>query len=266
MSETREPASLNIHLLQFEITAGQVESNLAKADGMLEGVETTMGDIVLLPEMFSSGFFNRDLASMADLSERALEWMAAKSKQWGIFVAGSVPVKRKTGIANSMVLFGTDGSMAGSYDKIHLFPLTGEDTAFIRGDRTVVLDCGGTRAGLLLCFDLRYPEISRRLCLDGAQMILVSAQWPASRVEHFYDLVRVRAMENQLFVAAANACGDDGSGYQLGGRSICAGPMGEVTGMLGDKKGVLSVTVLPGEVERVRREFPVLSLRRPGSY
>ncbi len=266
MSETLTPASLDIHLLQFAIAPGEVDRNLATADRLLESVETSRGDVVLFPEMFSSGFYYRDLAAMADLSGGVLKWMAERSKQLGVFMAGSLPVKREDGIVNAMVLCSDKGAVAGSYDKVHLFPLAGEDMAFIPGSTTVILDCAGLRIGLLVCFDLRYPEISRKLCLDGAQLILVSAQWPAARVEHFFELVRVRAMENQLFVAAANACGDDGSGLVLGGRSLCADPMGEVKGALAESEGVLSVALVPSEVERIRKDFPVLNRRMPWVY
>jgi len=116
--------------------------------------------------------------------------------------------------------------------------------------------------GLAICFDLRFPEMTRKLCDDGARIVLVSAQWPRARVDHFRDLTRVRAMENQMYIVSCNSCGDDGKGLVLGGGSTVVGPSGEVKGVLGDEEGVLTVNIDLEDVERTRESFPVLKVRR----
>ncbi|UCF31006.1 MAG: carbon-nitrogen family hydrolase [bacterium] len=264
-----EPASSlgkRIHLFQWRIIPGQVDGNLGRADDLLGECRPREGDLVVLPEMFSSGFFYQDLPRMADETERVLAWMSERAAGSGSAIVGSVPVHRSGGIANSMIFVDGTGRVQGSYDKVHLFPLSGEDRSFSEGDRTVCVLWNGIPSGLLICFDLRYPEMARKLCLEGVQLILVSAQWPASRIGHFRDLVRVRAMENQLLVAAANSCGEDAAGLLLGGRSRVADPMGRVIGELEGDEGILSVAVDLEGVDRTRKEFPVLSLRRPDVY
>lgn len=266
MSLTKSERKFSIHILQFQIALGSIDKNIHRAEQLIQKRTIAKGDLILLPEMFSSGFWYDELEAMAQESGKAVNWMKSEARSLGVAMAGSVPEKTDNGIVNSMLFVDEYGNVPGSYSKIHLFPLTGEERAFIPGSRPVVLDWSGLRIGLMICFDLRFPELSRRLCLNGADIILVSAQWPEARIEHFFNLVHVRAMENQFFVAASNACGNDGTGLILGGRSLCADPMGNVMGCLDANEDILSVHISPGDVTRIRKEFPVLSLRRPDSY
>ncbi|TNF48438.1 carbon-nitrogen family hydrolase [bacterium] len=256
----------NIHLVQWNVLAGQLEDNLARADELVGGISPDEGDLVLLPEMFSSGFYYADLEKMADRSSQTVEWMSSLAVSRSVAVAGSLPMLGGDGVANTLVMRDRTGKRTGSYVKVHLFPLTGEMSAFHPGGSTTVSDWNETCIGFMICFDLRFPEFARKICLEGARIIIVSAQWPRARIDHFVDLVKVRAMENQIFVAAVNSNGDDGSGLVLGGNSLVTGPMGEVVGQMDNGDGVLSVPIDLGEVERVRKEFPVLSLRRPDVY
>ncbi len=266
MSLLRSERQFSIHILQFTVALGNPDENIRRAEQLIKKPTIVKGDLIVLPEMFSSGFLYDNLEEMARESGKAVDWMKSTARSLGVAMAGSVPEKTDNGIANSMLFVDENGTVLGSYNKIHLFPLTGEERAFAPGNRPIVLSWSGLRIGLMICFDLRFPELSRRLCLDGADMILVSAQWPEARIEHFSNLVCVRAMENQHFVAASNACGNDGTGLILGGRSLCADPMGNVMDCLNRNTGILSVHISPGDVTRIRKEFPVLSLRRPDSY
>jgi omega-amidase len=258
--------SFNIHLVQWRVVAGQSDYNLEKAEELIERIDPRKDDLILLPEMFSSGFSYPDLDELAGRSSQTVEWMASLAVSRSVTIAGSLPVLSDDGVSNTLTVVDSGGNRIGSYVKVHLFPLAGEVGAFHAGGDIGVFNWEGTAAGLMICFDLRFPEQARKICQQGAQIILVSAQWPGARVDNFVDLVKVRAMENQLIIAAVNSCGDDGSGLVLGGNSLVAGPMGEVLGQLDDGEGVLTVSVDLGEVERIRREFPVLSLRRPDVY
>ncbi|MDF1536677.1 MAG: carbon-nitrogen family hydrolase [bacterium] len=255
-------STFTIHLLQWRVVPGDIEENLKKAEGLLAKAGPGNGDVVLLPEMFPSGFYYKDLDQMASGSGRVLEWMARTAASSGVHLAGSLPVHRESGIANSLILVGPGGQTVATYDKIHLFPMTGEHLHFLAGGKTVIADLGGFPAGMAICFDLRYPELTRRLCRDGARLTIVSAQWPEARIDHFRDLVRVRALENQMFVAACNSFGDNGKGLVMGGNSMVVNPWGEVLGSLGDGEGVLSVPVDMDQVRKLREKFPVLESAR----
>ena len=253
---------LTLHLIQWRIVPGKVEENLARADHLIGSAQPRKGDLILLPELFTSGFYYDDLGKMADSYRTAMDWMRDQAVCRDAGLAGSVVVHRPEGIANTMVLVDRNGDVSASYDKGHLFSVAGEDKHFIPGRGMSVTRWGGFGVGLAICFDLRFPEVTRNLCDRDAKLVLVSAQWPKARVDHFRDFTRVRAMENQMLVASCNSCGDDGKGLVLGGNSTVVGPGGDVKGVLGDDEGVLSVRIDIGEVERVREEFPVLKVRR----
>ena len=252
----------NIHLLQWRVVPGEIECNLQKASDFMTDATPEAGDIVLLPEMFPSGFYYEDLDQMASGAGQVIDWMEQIAANYGIHIAGSMAVHRSSGIANSLTIVAPNGQVHAAYDKIHLFPMAGEHHHFIAGEETVTADLNGTTTGLAICFDLRYPELTRRLCREGARLTLVSAQWPEERIDHFRDLVRVRALENQMFVAACNSCGDNGKGLIMGGNSMVANPWGEVAGSLGSDEGILSVAVDMDLVRKLREKFPVLDYTR----
>ena len=253
---------LTIHLIQWRIIPGNVEGNLDRAQELIGSASPGKGDLVLLPELFPSGFYYTDLGKVADRYEDVVRWMGVIGARYEVAVAGSVPTQRPEGVANTMLLVDKVGEIVASYDKVHLFFVADEDLHFTPGKRTEVIHWEGLDVGLAICFDLRFPEMTRKLCDDGARIVLVSAQWPRARVDHFRDFTRVRAMENQVYIASCNSCGDDGKGLVLGGGSTVVGPSGEVKGVLGDDEGVLTVNIDLDEIERTRNSFPVLKVRR----
>lgn len=120
--------------------------------------------------------------------------------------------------------------------------------------------------GLAICYDLRFPEMFRRYALDGVQTMIISAEWPLQRIEHWQTLLRARAIENQCFVIAANCVGQCG-GENFGGRSAVISPWGEVlVEGQSDQPELLTVTFDTGQVDEVRRRIPVLIDRRPDLY
>ena len=253
---------LTIHLIQWRIIPGNIDGNLDTARRLIAAASPEEGDLVLLPELFPSGFYYSDLEKMAGEQETVVKWMGATAAQYEAAIAGSLPTLGPEGVANTLMLVEKTGQVLASYDKIHLFFVADENLHFVSGQNTVGARWRGIDMGMAICFDLRFPELTRDLCDRGGQLILVPAQWPRARVDHFRDFARVRAMENQVFVAACNSCGDDDKGLVLGGGSTVVGPAGDVKGVLGDEEGVLTVTIDLEEVERVRSSFPVLKVRR----
>ncbi len=254
--------NLELNLVQWRVIPGDPDGNLGKAEELLALARPKPGGIILLPEMFPSGFYYENLAGMARRSGEILGWMSEKARFFESCLAGTLPTLRAGAIANTMVLFDEKGKMRGTYDKIHLFSLAGEEKAFVPGNRVVIVTWKDISIGLAVCFDLRFPEMARRLLDEGTELMIVSAQWPLERLDHFRDLVRVRAIENQFFVAACNSCGEDDRGLVLGGGSMVAGPSGKVYGVFGSDEGVLSLRVPLKEVEQNRNSFPVVRQRR----
>jgi predicted amidohydrolase len=158
-----------------------------------------------------------------------------------------------------------NGVLAGVYRKLHLFSLLGEDRAFDSGDRWLLADTSLGKVGVIICYDLRFPELSRRLALEGADVICVPAQWPKPRQEHWRTLLRARAIENQLFVVACNTCGLIGK-LDFFGMSMIIGPKGEVLAEAGEAAGEIGAHLDLQSMADWRAQIPCFNDRRPALY
>ncbi|MEM9019310.1 MAG: carbon-nitrogen hydrolase family protein [Planctomycetota bacterium] len=178
---------------------------------------------------------------------------------------------------NTSVLLGP-GGVVGSYRKVHLFDIDAGDGAgdresdrYAPGDRAVVADTALGKIGLAICYDLRFPELFRRLALGGAQLVTVPANFTKKTGQaHWSALLRARAIENGLFVIAAAQCGSPGTtgpgSFEAYGHSMVIDPWGEVLLEFDDQPGLGVVEIDVSEVERVRAAIPSLANRRPGVY
>nr|WP_284289047.1 cytochrome c oxidase assembly protein [Angustibacter aerolatus] len=237
-------------------------------------------DLVLLPEPWpAGGFAYRDWADRAEpVDGPTLEAMSAAARDAGVVLhAGSV-VERAAdgadrgpqgrGLWNTSLLLGPDGGLLATYRKVHRFGFgSGEPVLLEAGADVVTVDVprpatGGApvRLGLTTCYDLRFPELYRRLLDDGARVVLVPAAWPAARVAHWTLLGRARAVEDQVFVVAGNTAGTH-AGHRMGGRSQVVGPLGEVLAEAGEGEQVLSVE--PGRRRAGRRARRLPRARGP---
>lgn len=262
-SETRP---ISVALLQRCLTRKEAEDR--SFDALLDALDVAASgnDLVLLPELWATGYFAFDeYATHAEsLQGPIVEAMSDIARRRGAYVMGGSLVERTdAGLHNTAVLIAPDGDLALAYRKSHLFGLRSsrESELLVPGDEIRAVDSALGRIGVMTCYDLRFPEVARRLMEDGATTILVVAAWPTSRIEHWRLLVRARALENQLFVIACNGAGD-GGGVTLGGYSAVVDPQGAVVDELAAEPGRLDVTLDLGDVERARADFPVLADRR----
>ena len=158
-----------------------------------------------------------------------------------------------------------NGRLAGVYRKLHLFSLLGEDKAFDGGDSWLLAETSIGTVGVMICYDLRFPELSRRLAVEGAQVVCVPAQWPKPRQEHWRTLLRARAIENQLFVVACNACGPIGK-LDFFGMSMIIDPKGEVLAEGGEADCVITAPLDMQVMTDWRAQIPCFNDRRPELY
>ena len=164
---------------------------------------------------------------------------------------------------NCAALHAADGRLSGAYRKIHLFRLFDEHLWLGEGESPTALDSPWGVTGLSICYDLRFPELFRHYAVkDQAKLILLCAEWPLARVEHWRALLKARAIENQTYVAATNACGETG-GTAFGGHSMVIDPWGQVLIEGGEDEALLSAEIDLDEVDRVRQAIPVFEDRRP---
>ncbi len=250
---------------QFEVRSGDVETNTARVKQALRSMKDRGCRLAVLPEMWSCGFHYAALRDMALRSPSILEALTAWAREMNLVIVGSLPELDNGVIFNVVHVVDADGRLKGRYRKIHLFTHGREHLHFARGRETLVTDTAAGKLGHMICYDLRFPELARRLALDGAQILCVPALWPQVRIDHWSLLLRARAVENQLFVLGCNgAAGGNGASY--GGRSTIVSPLGRVLAEGGGGEECLVATLRLGELEAFRSRIPCFEDRLPGIY
>ena len=268
MSGLKTNGVLRIGLIQMNSLPRDPRQNRKKAEFLIRKAALAGADLVQLPETWNTGFFPKEellsLAEPEDGESRKLLSRLAKELHLAI-AGGSVLTRRGNQVCNSFVFYTSEGRLAGEYDKIHAFSPSQENMYLQAVSSLCCLEAGGIRAGALLCYDLRFCEQARLLALQGAELLLVCAQWPRERMEHWRILARARAIENQVFVSAVNGCGCF-DGVQSGGGSLAVSPSGEILGQAGKDEEILFTQLKTAERAALKRQMDPLSDRRPLLY
>lgn len=258
--------SISIALAQLDLKCGCPEDNFLVVKGAVRQAAEQDADLVLLPELWASGFDlerSRDYASSLDGGW--FDRMQELAVEYAIGLGGSLIEESRGEYFNTFALYGRDGTLLGSYRKIHLFQKLNEHLHFSSGKNIVVLDSPWGRVGLAICYDLRFPEIFRSCAVAGAELILLVAEWPKRRIEDWKVLLQARAIENQCYVAAVNKVGTS-MGAPLGGNSAVINPRGEILIQGGESEELLQAGLNLDDVSKIREWMPVLDDRRPGVY
>ncbi|MCG8618443.1 MAG: carbon-nitrogen family hydrolase [Desulfobacterales bacterium] len=250
---------------QFDVANGDIEGNLAIAFDLLEALAEAGAKLAVLPELFSCGFDNEQIARHAQSTPQVVDRMQQFARDRDMALAGTLPEADGDRVFNTLYFIDRGGEIRGTYRKLHLFPLTGEHHYYTAGDEAVGIDTSFGRVGLMICYDLRFPELARKLFLDGAELFVVSAQWPSPRAAHWQTLIRGRAIENQAFFICSNRTGSDG-GLDFPGLSAVVGPTGDVLAEAGDAPGTVLCDIDMGEVAAFRQTIPIREDRRDDIY
>ena len=251
-------------VIQFNIKLGDIDANVSHVREALARLADQGCQLAVLPEMWSCGFAYRELVELAKRTPEVVEEMGRLSRQYGMVLVGSVPEPDGDRVCNTAYLLDR-GNLAGKYRKIHLFSLMNEDRAFHGGDSWLVADTSAGRVGVIICYDLRFPELTRRLAVEGAEIIVVPGEWPKPREEHWRALLKARAIENQLFVVAANCCGITGK-LDFFGSSLIIGPKGEFLAAGGYDNCELFASLDFAEMESWRQQITCFQDRKPEYY
>jgi omega-amidase len=214
-------------------------------------------DIVILPEMFSTGFsMNTELLS-EESSGETFEWMNSISQMGNIGLCGSYIVKEGNKFFNRWMFVSPEKESWG-YDKRHLFSIGHEDKFFSPGKKRVVFSFRGVRISPYICYDLRFPVWSRNR--NDYDLMINSANWPESRHKVWITLLKARAIENQCYVAGSNRIGTDGNGINHCGDSVVINPRGEIIASAGkDEESLITVGISMEELTDFREKFPVMN-------
>ena len=257
---------MKITAVQMDMKLDLPQENFARAETLIRRAAAEKPDVILLPETWNTGFRPRaGIALLCDDGgmETKLR-IGALAREYGInIVAGSVSTLCDGQIYNTAYVFDRTGACIAQYNKTHLFSYQSEDNFYTPGDSLCTFSLDGVPCGLVICYDIRFPEFVRTLALRGIEVLFVPAQWPAVRRYPWETLLAARAIENQLFVAACNSCASD---TQCGGSSRILDPLGAVLAAADDSETIISATIDPRIAADTRTKITVYRDRRPELY
>jgi predicted amidohydrolase len=268
---------VNVALAQLPIEGGDVSGNVERAVDAVRRAADEAADLVALPEIFDVGYFAFDVYDRAaeGLDGGRLDRLSTVAAEAGVaLLAGSVvedlaasasagfETPATEGLANTSVLFDRTGERRLVYRKHHLFGYESVEQDLLEpGEQLETAEIGDHVVGVTTCYDLRFPELYRRLVDAGATLVLVPSAWPYPRVEHWRLFPRARAVENLCYVGAVNGVGAF-ENAELLGRSAVYDPWGTTLASAGDEPGTVTATVDRERVDEVRADFPALDDRR----
>ncbi len=246
---------IKVTLVQPDLVWEDKAANLKKISGLLGDIGST--DVVLLPEMFTTGFSMRVEMLAEEMDGPAVSWMKEKAAAWQAVFAGSLIIKEDNLCYNRFVWASPDGKIQW-YDKKHLFSMGEEHLHFVPGNQRVTVEWKGWRIRLLICYELRFPVWSRNQ--SDYDLLVYAANWPSSRHAVWKSLLIARALENQCYCIGVNRVGNDGMGLSYSGDSVLVSPRGEATWM-GNMESTRSFSLNLSELNSFREKFPVLNDR-----
>lgn len=258
---------LTISLGQIDVKLGDPEANLAKVAEMSREAARRRSDIVLFPELWSTGYDLENASRYATPTDEGIfAETAALARENKLSILGSCLSWQGEGrFGNTAVLHDKQGTAVAEYSKTHLFRLMDEEKYLAAGDQLTLVETEWGMGGLGICYDLRFPELFRRYALSGARMVLLPAEWPHPRLKHWQTLLRARAIENQMFVIACNRVGES-KGTAFFGHSCIIDPWGETVIEAGETEVLLTATIDTAVVDQVREKIPVFADRREELY
>lgn len=267
---------IKIAAIQMSTVADKME-NVRTVKTYLEKIKDENPDFVILPEMFCCPYQTENFPIYAE-EEGGPIWqqLSAYAKQYGVYlIGGSMPKKDAEGnVYNTCYVFDREGKQIGKHRKVHLFDIDvkggqtfKESDTLTAGDSDTVFDTEFGKIGVMLCFDIRFPELSRMMVNDGAKVIFVPAAFNMTTGPAHWELsFRTRALDNQIYMVGCAPARDVSAGYISWGHSIVTDPWGRVTGMLDENEGILLAELDMDYEEQVREELPLLKSRRKDIY
>ncbi|GJM34919.1 MAG: nitrilase family protein [Saprospiraceae bacterium] len=246
---------LKITLVQSELDWEDKAANFRRFDQWLTPLKG-QSDLVILPEMFTTGF-SMNAAALAELPNGpTISWMAEKAQQTGAVITGSYIAKEKDHYYNRLIWMQPDGKFE-SYDKRHLFTLSGEEQHYRPGQQRLIVQLKGWKICPLICYDLRFPVWSRNT--NHYDLLLYVANWPGVRRHAWKSLLTARAIENQTYTIGLNRVGQDANGLEYAGDSTVINYAGDVLVQLAEHEGVYTAHLSYSKQQTFRKKLAFLA-------
>lgn len=250
-------SSLKIAIVQTELQWENITANLHHFSQLLEAIAVDT-DLVVLPEMFLSGFSMNTENIAIEENHATIQSLIAIAKNKKLHIIGSIAIKEDQKYYNRLLHFSPDGKIAHRYDKRHLFCLADEQNYYTSGKERITITINGITICPLICYDLRFPVFSRNDQLQPYDILLYVANWPAKRSYAWKQLLIARAIENVCYTVGVNRIGADGTGHLYNGDSSIINPAGEILADAKSAATVLYCTIDKNEIISYRKNFPFL--------
>lgn len=250
---------MKIYGLQIDSVWEDKAPNHAKITSLLERAKPEAGSLVVIAEMFASGF-SMDVAAIHDsYTHETQNFLSRTAAERKVFLIGGVVTKDASGLGrNESVVYSPEGKEVARYCKLQPFTLGGEKAAYVAGEDVCLFNWQDFTVASFICYDLRFPELFRRAAKRGANLITVIASWPDVRVDHWLTLLKARAIENQAYVIGINRCGNDPKIYHSG-RSSIFDPSGKLLADAGSEEGWIEAEVNLASLLDYRKALPFLA-------
>lgn len=259
--------TLSITTIQTSLHWENKAANLLMLEDKLRNIEQQT-EVVVLPEMFSTGFTMRPSVFAEHMEGETIDWMRRMAEKHRIVLTGSIIIEEEAHFYNRMIWMLPNGQL-GFYDKRHLFAYAGEHEHYSAGNKRMIASVKGWKINLQVCYDLRFPVWARQQLQTSAvedskekmvtpeyDLLLYVANWPERRSHAWKTLLCARAIENQCYVVGVNRVGTDGNDVYHSGNSMVIDPLGEVMYHMAEEEDIFTATLQKEHLEMVRSKFP----------
>jgi omega-amidase len=246
-------AEITIALIQADLIWKDKKNNLSNIEQLIQSIHQ-QADIIVLPEMFTTGFCVDDMSLAEDENGETVLWMKKLAAEKQAAICGSILFTEANKYFNRLLFVEADGKITSFYDKHHLFTLVGENQLLTKGTRKVVLEYKGWKIQPLICYDLRFPAWCQND--ENSDIQLFVANWPEKRIHHWLPLLKARSIENQCYVAGVNRTGTDNSGNTHNGCSVVYDFKGAEIVRTEQQNGIEIVKLSKTELEKHKERYP----------
>lgn len=249
-------SSVRVAIIQTSLFWEDKQANLNMLESKIQELDASV-QLVILPEMFSTGFSMNAKSLAETMDGKTMQWMRTLSSKNRIIIIGSLIIEEEAKFYNRLIWMTPNGNM-GYYDKRHLFAFAGEDQHYHSGQKRLIASVNGMKINLQICYDLRFPVWARQQEPNEYDVLVYVANWPEKRSYAWKSLLTARAIENQCYVVGVNRVGKDGLGNTYSGDSSLIDPMGEIIYQKADAEDVFIYTLQKSTVTEVREKLPFL--------
>lgn len=259
---------LRIGIAQINTKPGDRASNYKTVEDWMENNcrPSDNETVIVLPEIWDVGYAIKDAKTLVDPeAKEAINFLGGLSEKYHVwFAGGSVLAGTKDSAANRALVIDPSGSCIACYDKVHLYPLMEEDKILVGGRKECLFKIGDVTAGCVICYDIRFCEWLRLYAVHGAEILFISADWPAERLDHWRTLLRASAIENMMYIAACGRASR--AGASSAGHSMVIDPWGSILYEASDREEAAFVDVDISKVKEARSYLKVFEVRHPELY